>query len=215
MGELILVPFWEYTPIERKAHRLAAIKKLKQYAAVKLKIRFADCVVRDLIVGDEDAGDTANLPVDIQDAPAGTEQRTSIRGWAQDASDLTAETLDLIYDDAVHDDQVIGIIGFVDCSGVGGVGTSGDLLYMRIRDRNNIKAFFNCQRVYAGEAPYGGYFVDQDTGEPGILVFDENDQLMIEVAVVTATTDRQVVFEALVAEKVGNILTGTPAARAV
>jgi len=209
MGEIIFVPYWEFTPEELRRHRLAAIRYLKEYASKTLKLPLESVIVRDLIVGDEDAGDTSNLPVDIQDAPAGTEQRTNIRGWAQDASDLTAETLDLIYDDAVHDDQVIGIIGVMDLTGAGGVGSvSGDVTYIRMKDKNNIKAFFNFQRAYLGDLP-GGVFIDQDTGNPAVIIWDENDQLQIEVAVINASVDHQLVFEAYVAEKAGAVLTAT------
>lgn len=211
----MIVPFYEMTETEMRQHRLQAIKTLKNLAAKRLGgVGMKDLVVRDLIVGDEDAGDTTNLPVDIQDAPAGTEQRTDIRGWAQDADDLTAETLDMIYDDAVSDDQVIGVIGLVDLSGVAGIGDQGALTYVRIKDSQNIKAFFNAQRIYAGDPPYGCFFIDQDSGRPAVITFDENDDFQIQIAVQSLdTTDKQILFETYVAEKIGKILTGTKAAQ--
>ena len=201
MGDLILVPWAELTPPERRAWRIKALKALTTSGVKKLDKPAGELAIRDLIVGDEDAGDTAELPVDIQDAPAGTEQRASIRGWAQDASDVTAETLDLIYDDTVHDGQVIGVIGFCDLT------PNPDMHYLRMRDGKDIKAFFNTQRLRSNPAgEIGAFFADSETGEPAVVVWEEGESFQIETAHVTAV-DKFVTFEAYVVERYGAVLT--------
>lgn len=201
MGDIILVPWAELTSPERRAWRVKALKALMNAGVKKLDKPAGQLCIRDLIVGDEDAGDLTNLPVDIQDAPAGTEQRASIRGWAQDESDVTAETLDLIYDDTVHEGQVVGIIGFCDLT------PNPDMHYMMMKDGKTIKAFFNTQRLRSNPAgEIGAFFADSETGEPAVIVWEEGRAFQIMTAHVTSA-DKFVTFEAYVAEAYGTILT--------
>lgn len=187
-----IIPLGELTPeMIDEIRRLAEIT-LRKRAAEKLKLPENQIVVRELVVGDE-----ANA-ADFVDLDVRTEVTTGQQFWGQDANDLTDNTLSSILasGEKVPDGKFIGFFGFVDLT------PNPDLVAIRFKRGADILDFWHVEHCYAYPDKKGGMI-------KGVIIYDQNDPIDIEMEFKDGSVDKYVVLLAYIAERYGETITKT------
>jgi hypothetical protein len=178
-------------PFDRfKDIRDSVAEQLRARAAQKLKINPNEVVIRDLVVGDKtNAADWVDL--DVKTAVVTGQQH-----WAQDAADLTDNTLSsvLASGERIPDNKFVAIFGFVDLT------PNPDLVKMRFKRGQEVLDVWYVEHVYAWKEVVGGVI-------EGAIFYDEKDPIDIQMEFKDGSVDKYVALLALIAEPSGETVT--------
>lgn len=149
-----------------------------------------EIVVRDLVVGDK-----ANA-ADFVDLDVLTAVVTGQQHWAQDANDLTDNSLSSILasGEKVPDDKIIIFYGFYDRT------PNPDLVSLQFKRGETVMGFWHTQHCYVRTDEIPGGMAK----EP--VIYYPNDPIDVRMCFVDGTVDKEVGMYALIAEKRGEII---------
>ena len=161
--------------------------------------------IRELVVGDQ------SNAADFTDLDVRTAQTTGMQFWAEDAADLTANTLSsvLAAGEKVPDNKVVGIYGFFDLTPGG-----SDLTSIRLKRGSDVLDFWQVEHCYAYTEEIGGMtFRVTDFNpvsrsyeyKPYAVIYGQNDSIDIEMCFKTAS-DKFVGLFALIGERYGDTI---------
>ena len=184
LGELDSETIWQI--------RKTVVDVLRRRASEKLKLQPDQIVVREVIVGDE--SNAANfVDLDVKTAVVSGQQY-----WAQDANDLTDNTLSSILapGEKVPDNKYIAFYGFVDLT------NNPDLVAIRFKRGSDTLDFWYVEHCYAYPDKKGGMIY-------GAILYDEKDPIGIEMEFKDGSVDKNVVILGYIAERYGETITKT------
>ena len=184
LGELDSETIWQI--------RKTVVDVLRRRASEKLKLQPDQIVVREVIVGDE--SNAANfVDLDVKTAVVSGQQY-----WAQDANDLTDNTLSSILasGEKVPDNKYVAFYGFVDLT------NNPDLVAIRFKRGSDTLDFWYVEHCYAYPDKKGGMIY-------GAILYDEKDPIDIEMEFKDGSVDKNVVILGYIAERYGETITKT------
>jgi len=187
-----IIPLGELDPETIWQIRKTVVDVLRRRASEKLKLPPDQIVIREVVVGDEsNAADFVDL--DVKTAVVSGQQY-----WAQDANDLTDNTLSsvLASGEKVPDNKYIAFYGFVDLT------ANPDLVAIRFKRGSDTLDFWYVEHCYAYPDKKGGMIY-------GAILYDEKDPIDIEMEFKDGSVDKNVVILGYIAERYGETITKT------
>jgi len=187
-----IIPLGELDPETIWQIRKTVVDVLRRRASEKLKLPPDQIVIREVVVGDEsNAADFVDL--DVKTAVVSGQQY-----WAQDANDLTDNTLSSILasGEKVPDNKYIAFYGFVDLT------ANPDLVAIRFKRGSDTLDFWYVEHCYAYPDKKGGMIY-------GAILYDEKDPIDIEMEFKDGSVDKNVVILGYIAERYGETITKT------
>ena len=187
-----IIPLGELDPETIWQIRKTVVDVLRRRASEKLKLPPDQIVIREVVVGDEsNAADFVDL--DVKTAVVSGQQY-----WAQDANDLTDNTLSSILasGEKVPDNKYISFYGFIDLT------ANPDLVAIRFKRGSDTLDFWYVEHCYAYPDKKGGMIY-------GAILYDEKDPIDIEMEFKDGSVDKNVVILGYIAERYGETITKT------
>jgi len=187
-----IIPLGELDPETIWQIRKTVVDVLRRRASEKLKLPPDQIVIREVVVGDEsNAADFVDL--DVKTAVVSGQQY-----WAQDANDLTDNTLSSILasGEKVPDNKYIAFYGFIDLT------ANPDLVAIRFKRGSDTLDFWYVEHCYAYPDKKGGMIY-------GAILYDEKDPIDIEMEFKDGSVDKNVVILGYIAERYGETITKT------